>query len=127
MKKITSFVLANLIICLLFTLQSCDTRPIDRSPKYFLEKTTIIPDSLKEKQRQWIKETVSATNLHMTAGDYEDPEDVIETATASSFKIFGVDVYTLQRKNYGEDHYNIVEPNLLSPKEKVILQNLINQ
>ena len=127
MKKITSFVFANLLIIgLLFLVNSCENH-VDRSPKYLLTTTVIIPDSLKEKQRQWIKETVSATNLQMTAGDYEDPEDVIETATESSKTIFGVEVYTLQRMDYSQNDYHTVEYNLLSPKEKVILQNLINQ
>ena len=127
MKKITSFVFVNLLIIgLLFLVYSCENH-VDRSPKYLLTTTTIIPDSLKEKQRLWIKETVSATNLQMTAGDYEDPEDVIETATESSKTIFGVEVYTLQRMDYSQNDYHTVEYNLLSPKEKVILQNLINQ
>lgn len=39
-----------------------------------------IPEENREKYQQFIINTVSAASYHMSGGDYEDPEDVIESA-----------------------------------------------
>lgn len=108
-------------------INSCDTSPIDKSPKYELTYVNIVPDSLKDKQRKWITETVSATNLHMTGGDYEDPEDVIEEASDQSKNLFSVSVPTLYKKEYGSDIYYRMMPIELTQKEKEILSKLLEQ
>ena len=50
-----------------------------------------VPDSLKVKRQEWITKTVSAASLHMTGGDYEDPEDLIEEVTEQSVSLFSVE------------------------------------
>jgi len=51
-------------------------------------KKTFVPDSLRSAMVDWIKETVRAASYHMTGGDYEDPEDVIEQAEETANRLF---------------------------------------
>ncbi len=55
-----------------------------------------MPDSAKAKYAEWITKTVSASNLHMTGGDYEDPEDVIQQAERTGERIFSIQVEGLE-------------------------------
>lgn len=75
-----------LIIGLLFIIGCVEDKIY---PDYKYSTRLGVPDSLKEKQAEWIKETLRAADQHLGAGDYEDPEDVVEEIAKTSEKIFG--------------------------------------
>jgi len=62
---------------------------------YILRSITVVADSLKDRQATFVTETVRAASQHMTGGDYEDPEDVIEAANNTFEHIYGVHVECL--------------------------------
>jgi hypothetical protein len=106
------FVLVN-ILC------SCDIN----EREYRIAFETIIPDSLKSKQLIFIKETVSASNFHMSGGDYEDPEDVIEQAEITFNRIYGVPVKGLA--TWGNEHpYEFIPFNKLNKTQLKIYNEL---
>jgi len=77
------------IICVLsLILIGCADESMPKTQYRYAIKN-IVPDSLRNRQAKWIKEAVRATNHKLTAGDYEDPEDVINTAKAVSDNLFG--------------------------------------
>lgn len=47
-----------------------------------------VPDSVKPQMRAYVKELVSAASFHMTGGDYEEPEDVIDEAWGKAEESF---------------------------------------
>lgn len=79
-------------LLLLILLIGCthDKNYVDTSD-YSLTSRTIIPDSLRKSQEEFIIKAVSAASLHMTAGDYEDPEDVIYEAKRTFENIHGIE------------------------------------
>lgn len=52
----------------------------------------VVPDSQKAAMAQWITNTVAAASLHMTGGDYEDPEDLVEEVVEQAEEIFSIEV-----------------------------------
>lgn len=78
-----------LILLLLLAGISCDY------PKYELYSRDIVPDSLKDKQAEFVVDVVKAASYHMTGGDYEDPEDVIEQANETFVKIYAIETVGL--------------------------------
>lgn len=103
-------------------------RPEDKVvyPIYRYETKIDIPDSLREKQAEWIKETVRATDQHLGAGDYEDPEDVIEEVTETSEKLFSKQIEGLNI-TYSPDQWSIFVPySQLNEKQKEIFNKLKN-
>ncbi len=118
MKKIL-FLLA-VIICLV----SCEKPP--KYPRYTLERVYYVPDSLKSQQREWIKESIRASNQHLTAGDYEDIDETIEQVERTSNNLFEVSVIGL-RKEIDAEPFNdvILKPNELTSYEKRVLESLI--
>lgn len=63
----------------------------DRDGTYTLKSSGLeIPDSNKQKFSEFIQKTVSAASLHMTGGDYEDPQYVIREATMTAYELYGV-------------------------------------
>ena len=61
-----------IIILFLFLLVSCETYP-----KYSIYESYVLNDSLKSKKLDFITRTMSATNFHLSAGEYNNPEDVV--------------------------------------------------
>ncbi len=109
------------ITCL---LMSCDYHP-KNYPIYTLERVTLVPDSLKAKHREWIKETVRASNQHLAAGDYEDVDETIEQAERTADNIFEVTTFGL-RKQINPDDYDLLKPNELTPYELSVLDSLVH-
>ena len=90
------------LIILIISLISC-SQPKDYidTTYYNLSYEIIVPDSLKSKQEQFIKDIVKNTNFHITAGDYEDPEDVISEANYTFTKIYAVQTEGLTNLKFG--------------------------
>jgi hypothetical protein len=63
---------------------------------------TCVPDSLLSEMAKFIIETVSAASLHMTGGDYENPENVIFQAEKTANKIFSRRATALKMWNQEE-------------------------
>lgn len=96
-------------------------------PNYSLIQVNYVPDSLKVKHREWIKETVRASNQHLSAGDYEDVDQTIIQATWTADELFQVSAIGL-RKSINDNRWDDLEltPNEMTPKEKKILDSLTN-
>lgn len=77
----------NLFVVLLLALCSCD-----KFPKYICSTQNVVPDSLKDKRAEFVIEATRAASYHMTGGDYEDPEDVLNGANNIFEKIYSVEV-----------------------------------
>jgi hypothetical protein len=56
-----------------------------------------VPDSLKQRQEQWITNTVKAASERMSTSDYEHPEDLVEEVTDQSFALFSREMGTSYR------------------------------
>src|SRR5690349_9539891 len=85
----------TLLMIVLSAIIACDDPKTPRLPAYPIYQYTImreVPDSLKDDMAKWITETVRAANQHMTGGDYEDPEDVIDEAEDVAKNLFARDV-----------------------------------
>lgn len=125
MKKLIKIAICLVVIS---SLTSC-LEPIKKDvyPKYSLTTMSIVPDSLKREQREWVKETIRAANQNLTAGDYEDIDDTIDETWSTSEKLFEVDVICLY-KDLGPEAGNsiLIRPNEMTKKEKQILINLRN-
>jgi hypothetical protein len=118
MKKI--LFLLVVLICLV----SCEKPP--KYPRYTLVRTYCVPDSLKSKQREWIKETIRASNQHLTAGDYEDIDETIQQVEHTSNNLFEVSVFALRKEVDAEPSNDVVlKGNELTSYEKRLLESLI--
>lgn len=125
----TSFFLSAGIVLLIITiLTSCgydENNPRPTYPQYFITTSTSVPDSLKERQQQWIVDIVAAASNQMTGGDYEDVDDTIDEAVEQSEKLFG-------RKNIrywlnpNAQQYNSIElrDDQMSEKQKKIFKRI---
>lgn len=89
-----------LIICSM-AIASCHFEQPKQESRYKLISRKIVPDSLKDDMAKWITSTVSASNSHMTGGDYEDPEDVVEEVTDRAETLFSRDSIVLFDNTYG--------------------------
>lgn len=116
-----------LAITLLFCI-SCKEDTNIKYPIYSKIKVYYIPDSLKVEYREWIKETIRASNQHLSAGDYEDIDETIEQAETTANNIFEIQTYGL-RKQFTDREFDYLDykPNELSIYEKQILDSLINK
>tara|TARA_R110000782_G_C14499008_1_gene378351 strand:+ start:43 stop:414 length:372 start_codon:yes stop_codon:yes gene_type:complete len=121
MKSKVNRLLCTLILCTLFV--GCE-EPI-KYPRYSLTTIEYIPDSLKAQHREWIKETVRASNQHLSAGDYEDVDETIVQAERTANRIFEVSVIGLN-KEIDDNNWNDLKlkPNELSVYEKTVLDSL---
>jgi hypothetical protein len=52
---------------------------------------SVVPDSVKPQMAEWITKTIEAASSHMTGGDYEDPEDLVEEVYERAVQLFTVD------------------------------------
>jgi hypothetical protein len=95
-------------------------------PKYEVGTYTFVPDSLRDKQREWITKTVAAASNHMTGGDYEDPEDLIDEVMEESFTVFNVDVATLSVKECSDCIWRNLDPRLLTKQQQSLFDSLQN-
>ena len=97
----------------------------DVYPKYSYSIGKSIPDSSKKSMIIWIQETIRATDQHLSAGDYEDPEDVILQVTWTAEKLFSRRVEGLSIKKYESD-YNpeFVPEEKMTKYERDIYQKL---
>lgn len=89
----------------------------------------VVPDTARATMASWITETVRAASSHMTAGDYEDPEDLIDEVADQAKKIFAINtaikklIYTY--KGEGND-WNYVRYEDLTPAQKKVF-DFLNQ
>lgn len=105
-------------------LWSCLDEPKVVYPQYTYGKEKRIPDSLRMKYAEWVKQTVAAASSHMTAGDYEDPEDVISQAEETGERIFEVEaegLYIIAREG---EWRRFIPKEDLTPEELKILEKL---
>ncbi len=115
-------VIASLLTLIGFT--NCDIKHV---PEYRYAVGDIIPDSNKVKMAEWITKTVSATNLQMTGGDYEDPEDVIEQAEETAERLFTMRVDGLEVRNSNQEYFRFVPKQNLTPSQLKIYEQLKTQ
>lgn len=113
------------LIAIVTIFASCERRV--KYPIYSLARISCVPDSLKEKHREWIKETIRASNQHLSAGDYEDIDETIEQVESTASSLFEVSVMGL-RKQVDSDAYSAINltPNELTPYERTVLDSLVN-
>lgn len=115
MKNILILIISILI------LSSCED---EKYPIYRYGVNKEVPDSLKDDETTFITETVRASNFHLSAGDYEDPEDVIVECKSTfesinSVSVEGLDILT------GDGHgYKFMSFNKLDIEQKKIFQKL---
>lgn len=115
-----------LLPIILIFLASCGKEQVNY-PNYSLEKTEYVPDSLKAKHREWIKETIRASNQHLSAGDYEDIDETIIQAERTGNSLFKTSVIGL-RKEIDENYWNdiVLKPNEMTQYELKVLDSLKN-
>ena len=127
----TNFKFKNQLIAFAYVLLVCVfsscKKDVEEYPKYSLETIKYIPDTLKVKHREWIKETVRATNQHLSAGDYEDVDQTIIQAKWTADELFETTVVGL-RKEINDNHRDDLSltPDKLNVYEKHILDSLTN-
>lgn len=113
------------LIAIITIFASCETRV--KYPRYSLVRISCVPDSLKEKHRDWIKETIRASNQHLTAGDYEDIDETIQQVERTASSLFEVSVMGLKKEVDSEVYNDItLMPNELTPYERTVLDSLVN-
>lgn len=103
-----------LLISIVLLLFACE--------KDFDYKITIgvyVPDSLKEKHREYIKELVRAADQHLSAGDMEDAAYTIRQAKWTADELFGLRIQGLSK--YTSD---FIAPEQMTKEEKEIFEQL---
>lgn len=92
-------IVAIFMLCLVFLCVGCgDSSEV--YPKYEYAVDYYTPDTMQAKMIEWIKETIRATDQHLSAGDYEDPEDVIVQAKRTAEELFQVRAEGLHKIKY---------------------------
>ena len=114
-------ILFILVLCCI----SCTNRNPQSNVEYSLTTIQSVPDSLKEKQRGWILETVRASNQHLSAGDYEDIDETIIQVERTANDLFGKTELGL-RKSVKEKQWVFIEikPSDFSTYEKKVFDSL---
>lgn len=125
MKNLTLIILCSVNFILLFSCGKPETpqQHYDRTTEYQLSTDSYVPDSNKAKMADFITKTVSAASYHLAAGDYEDPEDVIEEATITARSIYSVEepsILIIQANN----QVNEVRMSQFTPKLQQIYDSL---
>ena len=110
-----------LLLTLAIGMMGCGTEP---KVKYSYGIESITPDSLKDKKAQYIKDLVSAASLHMSAGDYESPENLVYAASRCFDGIYNVDVEGLTIRH--EDIYmpQFIPFDKLTKEQKIIFNDV---
>lgn len=126
-KKI--FVIAVVVLVAVICLSSCDENMKTEEPKneYQIDYQWSVPDSNREKMAKFITETVRASNLHLTAGDYEDPEDVVEEVEEVAYNLFRTKEIGLGIKKPEDQIYYYHSVEELTKEELKIFNDLRNK
>ena len=103
------------VIVLLLLLTACE-----EYPKYYRTYQKVMPDSLEQEKQKFIIDLVSAASFHMTGGDYEDPEDVIQQAAYTFDEIHSKRVEGLMRIDHHGAYGDFIPYNKLDSAELVI-------
>ncbi len=117
MKKHNIIFTALLLVCM--TLCGCGDYP-----KYELHSIQYVPDSLKEKHRTWIMETVRASNQHLSAGDYENVPQTIQTAKWIADELFSASEPCLRRLDGAGVMWYDVSKEYMTKNERIIFDSL---
>src|SRR6185369_7954199 len=85
-----------------------------------------IPDSLKGEAAKWVTETVRACDQHLSGGDIEDQEEVINTASKRADKFYERErrVDGLEIKEGEHDYYVFIEEGYLTYDQRLIYDSL---
>lgn len=118
--------LIAIIVCTLVSCSEADRQSREVYPKYSYTTKKEIPDSLRDDMAKWITETVSAASLHMSGGDYEDPEDLIEKTTEAAESLFERDVEGLHVLNNKDSYWVFIPYDKLTENQKVIFNDVKN-
>ena len=118
-KTIRRLVTTLIIVLGLFAV-SCE----GDYPKYRIDSELIVPDSLKNKQANFVIEVVKSASYHMTGGDYEDPEDVIEQANETFIEIYSYRVECLVKIPCHGCYPQYTTIDKLSPEQLKIYQSI---
>ncbi len=121
-KSLVSSTVLGLLLAL--SLTSCMDEPSRLEYRYAMG--SYMPDSLKEKYAEWITKTVSASNLHMTGGDYEDPEDVIQQAERTGERIFSIQTEGLETRQDSRSYWEFIPKNRLTGAQLKEMERLKN-
>lgn len=114
-----------LLISISISLFSClDKKEKITYPQYRLSYGNIIPDSNKVKYAEFVTKTVSASNLHMSGGDYEDPEDVVHQIERTGFNIYSRNVEGLEISKCKTCYWVFIEKSALNEKQLIIFDSL---
>jgi len=118
----------GILIFTLMIITSCEPRVNDyyNFPAYEYTKSAYVPDSNKVKMAVWITETVKASNNHMTGGDYEDPEDVIEQCEETAQRLFSIETEGLTKYTSPQSFGIWYSKEQLTKRELQILDSLKN-
>jgi len=95
-------------------------------PHYRYGTDTYIPDSMKMAYADWVQKTIAAASNHMSAGDYEDPEDVIVQAEETGERLFEVKTEGLYRVINEGSWEEFIPKERLTQEELKILGKLKN-
>lgn len=91
-------------------------------PSYRYAIELRIPDDRRLEAAAWITETVRGCTYHLTAGDYEDPEDLLAEAEAVAVRLYGLDVEGLWVVDLGTGAF--IPMDKFSPGQRAIFDEL---
>lgn len=123
MKTICAYL--SLLVLGMFFFIGCDNAPKVTYPLYKYDISTYTSDSMQRTRAEWIKETVRAADQHLSAGDYEDVDDVIRQVNYTSEELFTKRGEGL-RIIRSEEEYSpkFIPYEQLTSNEKIIFENL---
>jgi hypothetical protein len=134
LKNMKNLVITTLSL-LLFSCENPMTRPshdpnkpveVPEYPKYELTYVNEVPDSNKSKLADWIIKETSAASLHLSAGDYEDPDDLVEEIYDTGVKLFEVKTEALYMQKDQGYSWETIHQGQMTKKELKILNDLKN-
>ncbi len=99
---------------------SCNTQK-----EYQLGECSYIPDSLKNTAANFVIDATRAADQHLSGGDIEDQEDVIETAWATAEKLYQVKCPCLYVREENGPYFKSININSMSKTERALLDSLI--
>jgi DNA replication initiation complex subunit (GINS family) len=112
MKKLLIVLSAFLLIC-------CEKK---YESNYKLEIGCHVPDSLKEKHREYINQLVRSANQHLSAGQMEESAYTIRQAKWTADELFCVRIEGLSASKYSTPDF--IAPEDMTEAEKEIFKNL---
>lgn len=112
---------SSLLICALL-LFGCEDYP-----QYYISSESSIPDSLKNDHAKFVIEATRAASFHMTGGDYEDPEDVMNAASLIFQSIYSVEKDGLKTVACHGCYSTFTPENELTPTQRKIYNSLTNK